>query len=639
MKIRHVLLPASIRARLTLLIILVSVVSISVVGLLSLYRTKLILTHEAKEKLLLNAQLQGALFEQEIKRVKATQQTIESIIRSNISHYPRIDSVVIQKIKTEAITHMLQWGKLASPLSMWVVFNPHWAKGANTISFIYNPNTDSYDREQEYDISKMNLGSIQYAWWTKAIEYGEIWTEPYYWKNWDKTLISYSKAVYYNNTLIACIGSDFDFTLLKANWMNVKLYKTGYLMLLDQSFNFIIHPNKLGANARDIIGTTDYNTLINSINNKQEGVLNYTFNKQDKILAYYKLSNNWVLLASAPLSEILLPLDKIIKTMLLLMLLAVVLAVLLSYYFSEKLYAPILRLIQLFEKSSKGDLNNRWEASNFAEFDKLGFQYNVFIDQMQYMLQQLNMQQKELSYALRRSQVSDELKSAFLGNISHEIRTPLYAITGLASLLEKEEISKDDKHNYIQIIYKNNDKLLQFVDNVMIFSKLERNQLTPTYAKVNVIDLINELTNINNKQYTADNKQIVYNINKSDEHIELYTDRSLLKIIIGLLIDNAWKFTPQGNILVGFQMRENRYMFYVEDTGVGIPLMYHKQIFNKFYKYNNYNNDILYEGVGMGLSIVKGLTLLLEGEIKIESTPSVGSRFEVWMPFIHTNTK
>ena len=336
MKIRQILLPTSIRVRVTLLIILVSVVCISIVGIVSLHRTKLILTREAREKLLLNVQLQSALFEQEIKRVKATEQTIESIILSNISHYSEKDSATIKKIKENSITHMLKWGQLASPLSMWVVFNPQWAKGANTISFLLNEKTNSYDREQEYDISKMNLGSIQYAWWTKAIENGEVWTDPYYWENWNKTLISYSKALYYKNSLVACIGSDFDFTQLKANWMNVKLYQTGYLMLLDQSYNIIIHPNKLEMNVKDAITPQYYTTLVQATNAANEGVLTYKYGKQEKILAYHKLSNNWLLLATVPLNEIFLPLNKIIKTMLGLMLFAIVLTVFLSYHFSKK---------------------------------------------------------------------------------------------------------------------------------------------------------------------------------------------------------------------------------------------------------------------------------------------------------------
>lgn len=622
----------SIRTRLTLLIVLVSVVSISVVGIISFYRTKQILTRDATERLALHSQLQSALFEKELQRIKSTEQGIEAILCSHLLQYDHLDSLNIQSFKEGIIPEVLQLGKLTGALSMWIVFNPQYIKGAHTISFIDNDSDGKYQREQEYDISKVDLNSDQYLWWKDAIQDGETWTKPYYWKAWDKSLITYSKAVYVDNKLVACVGSDFDFSSLQATWSSIRIFKTGYIVLTDQHYNTIVHPSGTIKNAKDLMNSKTYELFSRITKTSKQGVMPNTGIYENRMLAFNHLSNGWIMMASAPVDEILLPLDNIRNTGLILVLIAVIIAIGLAHWLSKQHYAPILKLITLFNQSSRGTLSHRWEKSSIPEFDQLGEHFNQFMTQMQQLITRLSHQQRVLTHALKKSTESDELKSAFLGNLSHEIRTPLYAITGFAALLNTEDLSAEDRHNFTQIVQKNSDALLKFVDNIMIFSQLEQGQLTASMAEVSVNNVAEDVYHNFHGRYDSPHKQVVWHLAGLDANRIVKLDVGLYRIVAEVIIDNAWKFTHEGIINIGFETENHSFVFYVEDSGIGVPSAYHKEIFNKFFKYKDIDEKMLYAGVGMGLSIAKGITDLMKGRILVTSELGKGARFEVIFP-------
>jgi len=518
---------------------------------------------------------------------------------------------------------------------MWIGFNPQYINGAHTISFIDNDRDGDYQREQEYDISKVNLNSDQYLWWKDAIQDGETWTKPYYWKNWDKSLITYSKAVYVNNKLVACVGSDFDFSRLQSTWSSIRIFKTGYIVLNDQHYNTIVHPSGTTKNAKDLMSPKAYELFARITSASKQGIMPRTGIYKKRMLAFNRLSNGWLMMASAPIDEILSPLDNIKNTGFVLVFIAVVIAIGLAFWLSRIHYEPILKLITLFDQSSRGDLTHRWEKSSIKEFDQLGEHFNQFMTQMQQMITRLSHQQKVLTMALKKATESDELKSAFLGNLSHEIRTPLYAITGFATLLNTEDLSAEDRHNFTQIVQRNSDVLLKFVDNIMIFSQLEQGQLKASMSEVSINSIAEDVYHNFHGRYNSPHKQVVWHLSSVDANRIVQVDLSLYRIVAEVIMDNAWKFTHQGIINIGFELEDHSFVFYVEDSGIGVPPDYHKAIFNKFFKYKDIDEKMLYEGVGMGLSIAKGLTDLMQGRILVTSELGKGARFEVKFPLMN----
>src|SRR5208283_872875 len=220
--------------------------------------------------------------------------------------------------------------------------------------------------------------------------------------------------------------------------------------------------------------------------------------------------------------------------------------------------------------------------------------------------------------------------TAFLNNMSHEIRTPMNAIIGFSELLFECYNNKPKLEKYCKIINHSALDLLDIINNILNVAQIESGQLPVNNEECNLNDLFSELSQL----------FVEYQMWNGKQHIELtlksfcgpledliITDKGKLKQILINLISNAFKFTDNGKIEGGCKFINNHQLvFYISDTGIGIPADKQKYIFERFTQlYQNPNKNI--EGNGLGLSIVQGLLNLLGGEIFVESEPGKGSTF------------
>lgn len=230
----------------------------------------------------------------------------------------------------------------------------------------------------------------------------------------------------------------------------------------------------------------------------------------------------------------------------------------------------------------------------------------------------------EIVEARIRAEESDRLKSAFLANMSHEIRTPLNAIVGFSNLLIETE-DPADKKEYVDIIQRNNEQLLQLISDILDLSKIEAGMVELSYTKIELNLLCQEVVS----SYMADTERevpIVFAGGCDDCYI--ISDRSKLVQVLSNLINNAIKFTQQGCITVGFRKLQKGIEFYVQDTGIGIVAENIQLIFNRFEKLNHFAH-----GTGLGLTICRNLVEKLDGTIGVESEPGIGSRFWFTVPY------
>ncbi len=240
----------------------------------------------------------------------------------------------------------------------------------------------------------------------------------------------------------------------------------------------------------------------------------------------------------------------------------------------------------------------------------------------------LNRRNMELDKARKKAEESEHLKSAFLANMSHEIRTPMNAILGFTGLLEEEE-DKDNIKRYIDIINKNSESLMVLINDILDISKIDSGQLEIYNEEFDLIPVLEELL----QYYTLKNhKGITIELDKPDhERLILLTDFVRLKQVYINLLNNAVKYTKKGAITFGYMMEEGEIIFYVKDTGIGIPPDKHKSIFNYFEKIEDQSKNV-YRGTGIGLSISKQLIELMGGEIWLKSIPGDGSKFYFKLP-------
>ena len=240
-------------------------------------------------------------------------------------------------------------------------------------------------------------------------------------------------------------------------------------------------------------------------------------------------------------------------------------------------------------------------------------------------------QRKEMEEALVQAKVKAEeantLKSSFLANISHEIRTPLNAIVGFSSLLVSAERGiSEEKQEYINIIENNNTLLLQLISDVLDLSKIEAGTMEFDYAPVDVHGLFIELEDTFRLRNKKSGICICYHRRTTECVVK--ADRNRLVQVMMNLMNNAVKFTGEGSIEFGFDVREDGFLhFYVTDTGCGIPEERLEEIFGNFVKLNSF-----VQGTGLGLTICRAIVERMGGKIGAVSRLGQGSTFWFTLP-------
>lgn len=250
--------------------------------------------------------------------------------------------------------------------------------------------------------------------------------------------------------------------------------------------------------------------------------------------------------------------------------------------------------------------------------------------------EELSQTNKELLFAKKRAEENDRLKTAFLQNMSHEIRTPLNAIMGFSEILPKYYYKKVQLKQYSEIINQSCSDLLDIINEIFDIAKIETSQLSVNFETCNLNSLFAELSLLFKDYQKRFNKQHI-KLN-TDVHCDpsasiITTDKAKLRQILINLISNAFKFTEKGKINVGCKLDPNQnLLFYVMDTGIGIPFEKQNFIFESFTRLDH-GKERLYGGTGLGLPIAKGLIHLLGGKIWLESELGKGTTFYFSTPY------
>jgi len=241
---------------------------------------------------------------------------------------------------------------------------------------------------------------------------------------------------------------------------------------------------------------------------------------------------------------------------------------------------------------------------------------------------------RDLEIAKRKAEEADKLKSSFLANMSHEIRTPLNAICGFSSLLNEDDLDKETRQKFSDLIASNSTMLLKLIEDILDLSKIEAHQLTIYKEKFNLNELIVNLFATFSEEMKNQNvhevELICHNLNSSNGPTYIYSDQYRIKQILLNLLGNALKFCRHGSIEFGFSDRNSAVLFFVKDTGIGIPTNNLDIIFNRFIKIED--KKVMYRGAGLGLSISQSIVELLGGKIWVESIEGKGSTFSFILP-------
>lgn len=242
----------------------------------------------------------------------------------------------------------------------------------------------------------------------------------------------------------------------------------------------------------------------------------------------------------------------------------------------------------------------------------------------------------QLQEANKKANESDQLKTAFLGNLSHYIRTPMNSILGFAELLEQRNIDAEKRSRFYNLINQQSQHLLYFINNIIDISKIQSGQLEVSrkyfHLNVGLRQLQKSLLFYRNEK----NKDIelVFEPGLADDLDVLYSDEERIKHILTNLITNAINYTEKGEVLFGYVSKPDKIVFYITDTGPGLP----EKVLNNIFKGFVFTTPVeikTSQGFGLGLYLSAGLVKLLNGEIWLEYSGRTGSKFCFSIPVMH----
>ena len=233
--------------------------------------------------------------------------------------------------------------------------------------------------------------------------------------------------------------------------------------------------------------------------------------------------------------------------------------------------------------------------------------------------------QEELEVARQVAEVAGEQKTAFLANMSHEIRTPLNAIVGFAGLLANA--SEAERNSYVEIIKGNTNMLLQLVNDILDMSKIEAGTLEFIYSDTDVNQIMRELEGIFRLRLEEADSPVRIVFEPCLPVCFIHTEKNRVSQVLSNFLSNAFKYTKEGTITLGYKVREDDIYFYVQDTGTGIPAENVDKVFERFMKL-----DAKKQGTGLGLSISQTIIKKLGGLIGVFSEYGKGSTFWFTLP-------
>jgi signal transduction histidine kinase len=226
---------------------------------------------------------------------------------------------------------------------------------------------------------------------------------------------------------------------------------------------------------------------------------------------------------------------------------------------------------------------------------------------------------------------ANRIKSSFLATMSHEIRTPLNAIIGLAQVELQQKRLPQESFEAMEMIYTSGNSLLKIINDILDLSKVETGVLDLTLEVYDTPSLINDTVQLNIVRIGDKNIDFILNVDESLPG-RIRGDSLRVKQILNNLISNAIKYTNEGfvKLTVSHTPEEDNVIlcFQVEDSGVGVTYEDQQRLFLEYTRFNTKDSHFT-EGTGLGLTITKRLTELMNGSITVRSVSGKGSVFTV----------
>ncbi|MEG4855510.1 PAS domain S-box protein [Microcoleus sp. B5-D4] len=283
----------------------------------------------------------------------------------------------------------------------------------------------------------------------------------------------------------------------------------------------------------------------------------------------------------------------------------------------------------------------QWSEAEINVAVDVGTQLGVALQQAE-LLARTQRQSIELMKSKENAEVANRAKSQFLASMSHELRTPLNAILGFSQVMARNSSITEEQKEYIEIINRSGEHLLELINDVLSMSKIEAGQITINPSSFNLYNLLNSLKEM--LQLKANSKGLHLIFEKADDLPQyIQTDEAKLRQVLINLIGNAIKFTQQGTVTLRVSSKaekdateENKSQLYFEiaDTGPGISPLEVSTLFKPFVQTETGRKSM--QGTGLGLPISQQFVRIMGGDIAVESQLGKGTTFSfnIWVNLV-----
>ena len=272
---------------------------------------------------------------------------------------------------------------------------------------------------------------------------------------------------------------------------------------------------------------------------------------------------------------------------------------------SRKIVNPIKKITDATKKVASGDFTIELETKRDDEIGELTHNFNKMV--------------KELNSI-------ECLQKDFINNVSHEIKTPISSIQGFAKLLEADDLIKEERKEYAEIIKEESDRLLYLSTNILKLAKLENQERIMNKTKFNIAEQIRRPISV--LEPKGKEKNIKFNVSLKEQ--EFLGEKDLMYQVWMNIIENSIKFSKQdGQIDVKMKTNQDSIIVEIKDYGIGMEEEEAKKIFDRFYQVDKSHTK---PGAGLGMTIAKRIVELSDGKIEVKSKLNESTTFIVTLP-------
>ena len=289
-----------------------------------------------------------------------------------------------------------------------------------------------------------------------------------------------------------------------------------------------------------------------------------------------------------------------------LLIISVLVGTVVSFMISRFPLKPLRRVIDATNRLASGDFSVRLHLPGPSSFHEVATSFNRMAEELGSI---------------------EMLRSDFVDHFSHEFKTPIVSIKGFAEELKHDDLTPEQRNEYLDIIIHESSRLSQLATNVLNLSRVEKQTILANRERFDLTEQVRRCVLLFENKW----EQRRLNLNVELDEVTIEGDEELLSQVWLNLIDNAVKFTPEGGCVdIRLQKGETSVVFLIRDDGYGISEEAQRHIFDKFYQ-GDASHTV--SGNGLGLSIARRIVALHSGDIRCKSEESAGTEFIVELPY------